>query len=224
MARSKKLPKKPKGLVDPWISKYSPIEPKKLHALGAITLAWNTCETHLLMLFIVVARITPPRAGWIISHDLGSIALSERIAEIAKLRTKNHPEEADNLEAILHALKVYDDCRQNRNSLTHFKLQSDPSATELNLVRMKGPSMEQHPLPDQLSDFRRVVEEIRALSANMRLLWKCLDARYNGTLPPLPEKLPRRELIWKPPRQVPKVHQPPLSPSAQKPARWKSKQ
>lgn len=187
-----------RDLADPWIKKYSSMDARKLHALGVITLAWNGCEMNLLALFIKMARV-PPRVGWIISHDLGDASLSERIIEIAKLRAAQNPQEHDILDAVLHVVKVYNDCRQNRNTLTHVKMVTFKGSSTVALVRMKGPSMEHHRLPDKLSNIRRVAREIRELSVNLRHLWESVDARYNGKPSRLPKKLPRRTLLWKSP-------------------------
>ncbi len=44
---------------DAWIEKFSPIEAKKLHALGVITFMWNACEYKLFELFHLTFGITP---------------------------------------------------------------------------------------------------------------------------------------------------------------------
>jgi hypothetical protein len=58
MSTKRRGPRKPRKslLSDPWINANSPVDPKKLHALGALTLWWSACETHLLVLFTMVAR------------------------------------------------------------------------------------------------------------------------------------------------------------------------
>ena len=88
---------------------------------------------------------------------MGDVALSGRIKEIIELGGFDEEERS----VINHTLGIYDSCRQNRNSLTHFKIGvSDDGAGQL--VRMKGPSMNAYPLPNDISDFRRVAVELAA--------------------------------------------------------------
>jgi hypothetical protein len=63
---------------DPWIDSHSPIETEKLHALGYITFTWNVCEFHLFDLFCLTFGM-PPNLAWMLAHDLGDVALSNRI-------------------------------------------------------------------------------------------------------------------------------------------------
>ena len=70
---------------DPWIAEISdPIDPERLHALGVITLFWNHCERNLWFIFITIFELHP-RIGWILAHDIGNVALCERIRERVKL-------------------------------------------------------------------------------------------------------------------------------------------
>ncbi len=148
---------------DPWIAEHSYIDPERLHALGMITLWWNHCERNLFFLFCFVMQCTP-RVGWILAHDLGDISISTKIKEMLKLRPVN----PDIDELLLCCLQVYDVCRINRNSLTHFTAsvpspQADAAAVA-SFVRMKGPSPEASPLPSSLQDVRRVALEVHYLS------------------------------------------------------------
>jgi len=95
---------------DPWIKDHSPIDPAKIHALGAITMAWNFCETNLFLLFAIVAKLKP-KVAWIIVHDMGDIAVWERIQGIAKSRNDYY---GDEITALKHADKIYDLCRRSR--------------------------------------------------------------------------------------------------------------
>jgi hypothetical protein len=182
---------------DQWIKDHSPIDPAKIHALGHVAIAWNSCETNLYLLFTVVVRLDP-KVAWIICHDMGDIALSERIKEISELSGFDEEERG----IIAHTLKVYDACRQNRNSLTHFKFSMSDDGEGL-LMRMKGPSMDGHPLPNKVGDFRRVAVELTHLAKTLRLLWRALAARADGNMPPLPDRLALPVLLWKPPQQGP---------------------
>src|SRR3977135_2597510 len=67
---------------DPWILEHSVIDPERLHALGMITLFWNQCERNLWHLFCLVFDFHP-RVGWIIAHDMGDVAICERISPMA---------------------------------------------------------------------------------------------------------------------------------------------
>ena len=174
---------------DQWIKDHSQIDPAKIHALGRITLSWNSCETNLYLLFTVVVQLDP-KVSWIICHDMGGVAMSNRITEICDLGRFDEEERG----IIAHTLQVYDICRQNRNSLTHFKTDLSEDGEGL-LIRMKGPSMDAHPLPNDLSDFRRAATELTQLAKTLRLLWRALAARADGNMPPLPDKLPAPELL-----------------------------
>ena len=195
-------PKKPrrkkptKAIDDPWVTKFSVIDPAKLHALGVITAGWNSCEIHLIALFVKVVNLEPHPA-WIVAHDLGDIALSERIYELAKSRCENGELDIDVVDGLKSLLKVYDLCRQNRNLFTHSKLEIGEDGTR-RIVRMKGPSMIRHALPSDLSDFRRVAEEISSLLHAIHLMWRAVEERNLGRRIPLPKIPPPPELLWKP--------------------------
>lgn len=195
---------------DQWIKDHSPIDPAKIHALGRVTIAWNSCETNLYLLFAIVVRLDP-KVAWIISHGMGDVAMSERIKEICKLGPFDHGERA----AIEHVLDVYDICRQNRNSLTHFKVNVSDEGEGI-LIRMKGPTMQPHPLPNSVGDFRRIAVELTQLAHTLRLLWRSLASRADGHMPPLPDKLPEPELLWKPLHPVDTEPQPQRPPSVLK--------
>lgn len=198
MGRPKKAAQRKKRttLADSWVKRQKFLAPKKLHALGVISVFWNACETHLLVLFMMVARL-PPHTAWIIAHDLGDTSLSERIREIAKSRSEDGLLASEIVDSINNILKVHDICRQNRNSLTHFKMEFKGN-DEGRLIRMKGPSMIRHPLPDDLEQFRRIADEIEALAAGLHTLWQNIDRRNKGIVEPLPKKLPLPNLLWKP--------------------------
>jgi hypothetical protein len=181
---------------DEWMMRKSTIHPAKLHALGVITFAWNTCELHLLFLFCFVADLDT-MVGRIIAHDLGDIAISDRIREL--LHAKNYEQNVVNL--IENVLDVYDACRQNRNSLTHFHIEKLDG--EFLLARIKGPKWTTYILPNGLKDFRRVAEEIWELSLWLRKIWRELANLRDGLPASLPQIQPVPELLWKPPQQGP---------------------
>jgi hypothetical protein len=188
---------------DPWIAEHSYIDPERLHALGVITLWWNHCERNLFFLFCFVMGCTP-RVGWILAHDLGDVSISTKIKEMLKLR----PIAPDMDELLLCCLQVYDVCRINRNSLTHFTASvPNPQADAATIaaapfVRMKGPSPEASPLPSSLKDVRRVALEVHYLSVYLWKTHKALLARREGKPTELPPLIAVPELLWKPPRQT----------------------
>jgi hypothetical protein len=196
---------------DPWIAEHSIIDPERLHALGVITLWWNHCERNLFFLFCVVMNCSP-RVGWILAHDLGDIQISTRIKEMLKLR----PPDSDVNDLLQCCMQIYDVCRINRNSLTHFTA-SVPSAdadaatvAAASFVRMKGPSPEPSPLPSTLPDIRRVAVEVRFLAVYLWNTYKALVARGSGKPAKLPPLLAVPELLWKPPQPTgPKSKRPP---------------
>jgi hypothetical protein len=192
---------------DQSIRDYSPIDPAKIHTLGRVAIAWNSCETNLFFLFAAVVQLKT-KSAWIISHDMGDVAMSERISEICELGEFDDEQR----DAIQHILQVYDICRQNRNSLTHFKTGVSDDGEGI-LLRMKGSSMEFHSLPNDVNDFRRVAVELIQLAKTLMLLWRALSRLHDGNTRPLPNKLPLPELLWKPLHQAGKEFQPPRPPS-----------
>jgi hypothetical protein len=192
---------------DQWIRDHSPLDPAKIHALGCVTIAWNSCETNLYFLFTVVVR-ADPKVAWILCHDMGDLAISARIKEIIKLERFDGEERA----IIIHTLDVYDICRQNRNSLTHFKVGLSEDGDRI-LMRMKGPSINSHSLPSNVDDFRRVALELDQLAKTLRLLWRALASRADGNMPPLPDKLVEPAHLWTPLLQANKEPGPQRPPS-----------
>jgi hypothetical protein len=186
---------------DPWVQKYSvTFDPKMLHALGVITLWWNHCERNLFLIFSIVFRL-PRRVAWIIAHDMGDLAISERIRE----RLKVDPPDAEVATVLDAYLKAHDACRVNRNTLTHFTGSVKPDAPDLSEVvflRMKGPSGKAYPLPSKLTDIRRVAEEIHIFTIYSWNLMKALRARAEGKPTTLPPPIAAPEPLWKPPPPI----------------------
>jgi hypothetical protein len=179
---------------DPWIAETSdPVDPERLHALGVITLFWNHCERNLWFIFCVIFELHP-RIGWILAHDIGNVAICERIRERVKL-LKGPGVEVDDL--ILNALDIYEACRINRNTLTHFTISAD-DAGAISFVRTKGPIPIRHPLPSSLEDIRRIAHETKTLSVYLWHLYKGLESASADKPTPLPPKLAVPELLWKP--------------------------
>ena len=101
---------------DLWIEKLSGFyAPKKLHALGAVTFLWNTCESSISEIFEVISGI-PYSVYWIMTRDINVPTLCGKLAEVAEYRKLPITTTA----WLAHTLKVFDHCRRNRNQLTHF--------------------------------------------------------------------------------------------------------
>lgn len=183
---------------DPWINEWSAIDPAKEHALGVLTLGWNACEIQLLALFVSVARLDG-RQGWIITHDLSNIELAERVLETAKYRHEKQTLSLEALEDVRNALRVFDACRQNRNSFTHFVTVTSPTGAR-ELFRMRGPSMYRYPLPNELESFRRVATEARQLAAHLVQVREHIEALDKGVQSSAPNRMPVPALIWNPKR------------------------
>jgi hypothetical protein len=199
---------------DPRIAANSIIDPERHHALGVITVFWNHCERMLFLIFCTIFKFSP-RFGWIIAHDMGDISLSVRVRELLKVR----PLEQAQQELILHLLDVYDACRRNRNTLTHFTVSpgspGDMTDTEMKFVLTKGPSLSPKEFPCKLDDIRAVAFDIKTLSIYMSNIRLSL-IEHDADLPlarPLPPKVAVPELLS--PSFVPtdKVQQAPRPPS-----------
>lgn len=195
---------------DQWVQSNSPVEPEKLHALGLMTLRWNSCELGLKILFAGVTRTTMLMA-WAITQGMGDIAICDVVREvISKI-----PEDEPAREHVLHALEIYDINRINRNQLTHFL--PSGSSDGLQFMRAKGPAYNPQPFPSSLADVRRVAEDLAKLSAYLAGLANWFAARtyknYQHPPGPLPEKPPVPDKLWKPapPSQPKRKSQPQAS-------------
>lgn len=180
---------------DEWIKNHSIIDPHRLHALGVVQLWWTQCERHLLLIFCIVFNI-PGRTGWIIGHDIGDVSLSNKIAEMLPY-TKLAD---DSIGSIINYISVYDRCRQNRNMLSHFvpSVKVGDDLTSAIFVRRKGIKGEKIELPSDLSDLRRVAEEILTLARFSWTLYRALDERRMGRNAQLPPLIVPPELLAKP--------------------------
>jgi hypothetical protein len=176
---------------DTWIATNSAIAPEKLHALGVMTFRWNIVEASLKVLLISLAKVDFA-VIWAIIHSLGNESISEL------LKKENLPEPVT--KTIEHGLKLFDANRINRNQLTHFL----PTAlVKSDFARLKGPSFDPKPLPDNVSDLRRVADDIGRLQVYLGALLSVVSTRQyslkpGGTLPSLPELIPLPEMLWKP--------------------------
>jgi hypothetical protein len=199
---------------DPWINDNSIIDPERLHALGVMTMFWNHCERNLFLIFCDVFHFSA-RFGWIIAHDLGDISLAERITEILRIR----PRQPDEQNLILNALAVYNVCRQNRNTLTHFNVKAesvDTPGTDFKFVRLKGPSGQLKDFPCSLQDVREVAFNTKILSVYLHKMHEALTERNAGKDVPLPPILAAPALLSSPLPQADTARQPQRPPSVLK--------
>jgi hypothetical protein len=199
---------------DPWIKNNSIISPEKLHAVGMTAVYWNHCERLLLMIFARLLNLTY-RVGWIVGHDIGDISLCEKIKEFLAIRQMEIPI----AEQVQTALSIYDVCRQNRNTLSHFTVK--PKSPEMLpddfiFLRTKGVSAASHSIPSDLEDFRRVALETQVLSIHLWEIYKALGARQEGRPATWPPILSPPELLWKPPLPTTAKQRPRRPPSVPK--------
>jgi hypothetical protein len=196
---------------DPWIAKNSIIDPERMHALGMISLTWNHCERNLFFIFCVVFKLTQ-QVGWIVAHDMGDVAMCDKIKEMLKILKFD----ADIDALIKCSLETYDKCRQNRNSLTHFTAKiplGKSKPDEAIFVRMKGPPGQPNPLPSSLEDIRRIAFETQTLSVYLWKTYKALLGREQGLRIALPPLIAAPDLLWKSPPQTPLKPKRPPRPS-----------
>ena len=185
---------------DPWVQSHSIVTPEKLHALGYLTLSWNTCEYCSHATLAATLNISYPISR-ILSHDLGNVRIWAKIVQAAKM--KNLPEAVQ--EELAYASKCYDRCRNNRNSFVHAGLggSGGEDGSILNLIRTKGHALRGEPLQDDLCTLRRVGEEIESITRYVSglCLWieLCLNRQRNGKRRTLPDRPPLPEFVWKPP-------------------------
>jgi hypothetical protein len=181
---------------DTWIAANSQIAPEKLHALGVVSYRWNIAEASLKSLLIAVTR-SDFAIIWAIIHDIGDVAISTSITEILGKTAWPKPV----ADAILHGLKLYEANRINRNQLTHYL---PSSFVGVDLARLKGPDFNPEPIPNDVTDLRRVADDIGRLLEYIGTIISIIYSRQyagnaNAILPPLPDTIPLPERLWKPP-------------------------
>jgi hypothetical protein len=187
---------------DQWIATNSPIDAKRLHALGAVIVYWNDCERELLILLGEMLGL-PTKELWVIAHDLGNKAMSTKIKALA--RAKKFPFRLQS--AIENTLEVFEICYQNRNQLVHFWVfGSDLSGgRELYRKSKKADYITPELFNSDLADIRRVAEEMKALAYHVSALQAAINT--TGRAPPnspLPGKLALPARLHSPPPQPPK--------------------
>ena len=198
---------------DDWVSEHSIIDPERAHALEVVGLAWNMCERNLLLIFCTMFKLKSP-ISWIVSNDIGDIALSGKIVALIDAMTTN----TDEAICLRNYLSVYDVCRQNRNLLCHGMPSTDKGALEPRdafLLKMKGHKLNPIPIPSSLGDIRRMAFELRYLTMVSWNIYEALVKRRRGVHSALPLPMPLPELLVKPPQQSS-----PQSTRRQKLPRW----
>jgi hypothetical protein len=155
---------------DSWIISNSPLPADKLHAIGVIAFRWNQCEFALLILLADIAEL-PRRDVWAMVHDLGDISICERVRTFTDFRI--YPTSVKDL--IKNGLDFYDKCRQNRNVVIHAWTVSAYENTTLARRSKRPHDPEPTPFRSELSDLRRVAEEIEVLSTRLWLLDVLVD-------------------------------------------------
>lgn len=191
---------------DAWIANNSPIDFKKLHALGVIVYRWNACEFGLRILLTSLGR--PINDVWEDNARARRSVLLEAVEKAIDASPLHTPETKD---ALRYAIKMYEVNAENRNQFAHFL--PTGSKTGIKLYNTKTPNFSEifsrHPIPSDLEDFRKVANEIaecqRYISAMSNYLVQSLYDPVCSRLaeqPPLPPKPDVPELHWTPPPQA----------------------
>jgi hypothetical protein len=182
---------------DEWIKSHSPIVAEKLHALGVVTLHWNECESWLLTLLNQLIDMEW-KEFWALFSQLGDVAISERIRSVLKIRQFSPAL----IARIENALQVYENCRLNRNQLTHFAVKREARQLILRRKSKKPDDDRTDPFLNELSDIRRVADEIIECSTYLSHIVVTIDAFGPQTRHPWPEKRDVPTLLWSPPPQT----------------------
>jgi hypothetical protein len=179
---------------DAWIEKAG-FDPKVLHALGVVNVAWNSCEHGLIPLFCAAANMGLERAQLMI-HDLGDVTICNKITDLLTLRKDYTDAEK---QMILSALEAYEVNRLNRNQLSHFTI-GPTGGAELELYRRKGPILMKESFPSALSDIRRVADDITLLVNYITDLAEYFLTKSRNSDPgPLPGIFRAPKRLWTPP-------------------------
>ena len=188
---------------DEWINDHFPNEKRRLHALGLTNVYWNQCENGLFWLFVSVSGLSDTVA-WPLVHDLGDVAISNRITAFVDIKKFDPTLKA----AIVNVLDVYDTCRLNRNQLTHFYVVPFVDYFKLARAGKKPEKRDGSYFQSDLTDIRRVVEEITGLDLQRWVLHAMMQA-YDPERPgPWPPTLHVPAPLWTPP--------PPIQPKRQR--------
>lgn len=181
---------------DEWVTKNSPIEPAKLHAMGVIHYRWNTVELLMVLLIAAVAHM-PFSAAWQKTRN-------KRASQIYDLlRSKYHlysrcPQVIDCVEYVIEIHQI--DLR-NRSQLAHFL--PEGGGTE-RLHNSRGADylaiFDQPPVRTELEDLRRCAEDLALLSRYITGIVNAVGDRLlpiiGGQVGDMPVKPPMPIAIW----------------------------
>lgn len=183
---------------DPWIDSFSILDPKRLHALGAVSARWNQLEYMTLELLAAVSKTDFEKARHFV-HDLKMPSLLERVIHLSQYCDFNQPPEPDEVvDAIKMFAKAANICRENRNLLLHSIAQKFEEGDSL--MRIKGPQYQPEKFSSSLEDIRAVADNIHTVTYVAKLIVDNVRANvHSDEKPPLPEirDLPTR--LWSPP-------------------------
>lgn len=144
---------------DDWIRTHQELPPAHLHALGCVTIYWNSCEHSLFGLFCSVAHV-PEKFGRILVHDMDSARIWQKIIDLGYLNL-----DSEMLSHVQHARKMFDICKLNRNSYAHATLGgSNTPDKALGLQFQKGKVLKPVSIDDNIKTIRRVADEIEMVS------------------------------------------------------------
>lgn len=170
---------------DDWIKTHQELPPAHLHALGCLSLYYNSCEHALFGLFCDVANVTEKR-GRILVHDMDSARIWQRISDFAEIDL-----DAEMLAHIEHARRIFDVCKSNRNSYIHAILgASDTPDKPLGLKFQKGKFFKPKSVDDSLETIRRVADEIEMASRYIATLGLRIHFYRNEKVQPAGERPP----------------------------------
>lgn len=194
---------------DPWVKESSAFGTARLHALGCVSINWNSCEHEVQDLLGIVAGIKTSIAR-ALSHDFGNVSIWSKIIGVAEVR--GHPE--DVLETMRFAARLFDRNRINRNTLVHATLEFNNDHTGmddiLKLVRVRGMRQERDDITADLSTLRRVADDISGLRKYLRELTVATYLRLHPELKGL-DGQPMSPMDWPERPQIPVAVVPPRS-------------
>lgn len=154
-----------------WADLNSPIDPDKLHAIGATIAYLNFCEHQWEELLWSYLRIQPQTAHLLTrGMPLGQVLESMSSA----VATDEEPEFTAVIENTIAITKV---CNANRNKLVHFQISFGGNllgARNAKVIR------EFQVTEDDLASIRRVAEDIKALHLRLHDLYWYLAQRRGG--------------------------------------------
>jgi hypothetical protein len=190
-------------LYDEWVKAHSPLDPKILHAMGFIQFRWNACEFNYRWLLTTVSGRP--------FFDIWSDTFESRPSDIGKMlnaslkNARRWPEDAKSL--VRHAIELYEINGRNRNQLAHFLA----GGTKQGVFELRNKKIgdfheifRRDPINADLPSVRKIAEDVHAFAKFLADLGNWFSEATYAVLPdrfpPLPEKLPLPDELWKPPQ------------------------